>query len=179
MTQQQIFTKFPGYILFAIVDDPAQKPGWDILDVIIADRVEGHYEAVGVAQGCPSRDSGSYSGGWAASPHVLDGNRNFVVRKAQFLMGQKETNLVEETTTKVSNAEKRAWAAEEALKPVRSDLARVEARLKSMEEDRTRAAEERKVIVASRDKLEADMAKLKKMLGEKTVNDVLNPPTNG
>jgi hypothetical protein len=174
----QKFAKYPGYIRFAIVDAPSTRPGWDILDIIVADVVEGRYEAIGVAQGCPSQNNG-YSNSWAASPQVMDGNRNYVVRKAQFLMGQTEKNLVEEYEAKLKTHTASTHEATKARDEATKKAINAETRASQLEADHERALKERQTLTEVKNKLEADMAKLKKMLGEKTINDVLNPPANG
>lgn len=170
MTQKQTFARFPGYILFAIVDDPVQRPGWDILDILVADRVESHYEAVGVAQGTPT-----VNGSYGNSPMVMDGNRHYVVRKAQFLMGQTEKNLIVDYEDKLKAHAKTATEAVKTMDEFSKKAAVAEARVSGLEADRDRALKERQTLTTVQNKLEADMAKLKKMLGEKTINDVLNP----
>lgn len=179
MTQNQNFARYPGYILFALVDDPSAKPGWDIIDLIVADVVESRYEAVGVAQGCPHRDGSGYSSGWASSPQVMDGNRNFVVRKTQFLMGQTGKNLVAEYEARLNAHAASTHEATEARDEAAKNATQAGVRVSQLEADRDRALKERQSLTEVKNKLEADMGKLKKMLGEKTINDVLNPPANG
>lgn len=172
MTQKQNFARFPGYILFAIVGDPSAKPGWDILDIIIADCIESCVEDIGVAPGLPS----TYSGSWSQPPAAVSGERKFVVRKAQFLMGQKETNLVTEYNEKLKEHMTKAANAVKVMDEVAKKLATAESDITYLKAEALRTFNERQTIVDTKNKLEANMAKLRKMLGEKTINDILNPP---
>jgi len=167
MTQKpQNFARYPGYIMFALVDDPATRNGWDVLDLITGDRIESHQEAIGVGE---AYQNGSYTNG----PVVMEGQRSFVVRKTQFLMGRKEKDIFAELHGEIAAAKKRVADADLFAKNAQVELAQFRAEVNSLTADRSRALEERARLTTVKDKLERDMSMLRKQLGEKVINDVL------
>lgn len=168
MTAQH-FAAFPDYALFAIVDDPALKSGWDILCLITNDVVEMRSQAIGVAQPFIHPQNGSGT----SYASVLTGERPLVVRRTQFLMGRKNEDVLGELTNRVSSQNEEIKKLTEGMNRSITNNEALRLREQESQEVTSRTHERLMRVQAAHDKLEQDMARLKKVLGEKAVADAL------
>ena len=164
-TVPQSFAKFPGYVQFCMSEDPIEKPGWHILDLIAGDSLEGRFEPIGIAP--PDQYSGN--------TRTIDGQRFHVVRRSLFLMGKPEKDFVEETmkkfdalTTQLKRTTADLNTANEEKNRDRAELNRLLRVHESLTEDLNRVRSNSALF-------EKHLGLIKKALGEKVINDIVNP----
>lgn len=167
------FARYPGYSDFHLADDPAKFPQHEILDVIVGDHLESRYEAIGVAQGCPPTGSGY---GWSNPPTVLTGERTHVFRSAQFLMGRHSDAVLEGVRAELLTSKALVVDQEKTVVQLKKEidaLKKFGAQIEVEFSKRTEAEMSATIYKKVANKLEGDVAKLKRVLGEKAVADAL------
>lgn len=182
---QDLIVKDPGRVLsgldtsrygeYQVTCDPSRKPGWELIAVVYQDTI--HYHDVSVPAFEPG--SGGCNGYWTTKSlqHPV------AERSPNFLMGRlREDTLAElneenqDLNKKVEEAKK---LAEEHAKKVKSRDDMIEAQKTSVETADKIAQEEREKRVDYEkrvSRLEADMAKVRKYVGEGKWKELVEEP---